>query len=78
MAHAGAKGRVHALFTARQSSGDKPWLIDMDAKGDGLAAGFGEADRLLGATPRLRATASYAQDVLTVTGATLDLSLIHI
>jgi len=58
--HAGAKGSMVGTWSASQSSGDKPWLINADLKGANFAAGFGEIDRLLGLTPHLTGKLSYA------------------
>ncbi len=71
-AHAGARGRVLANWSASQASAGKPWSFGVDARGQGLAAGFGEADRLMGATPRLRADVDWIGDQLTVKSAALD------
>ncbi len=54
-AHAGAKGAISATWQASQSRSDSPWTFAFDARGDRFAAGFAEADRLLGASPRLTA-----------------------
>ncbi|HTI66464.1 MAG TPA: translocation/assembly module TamB domain-containing protein [Caulobacteraceae bacterium] len=57
-AHPGAKGRILANWTARQS-GANPWDLVFDAKGEAFATGWPELDRLLGPTPRLEGAASY-------------------
>jgi translocation and assembly module TamB len=54
VAHAGAKGVMTASWDAGQS-GTGPWKFGFDAGAKGFASGLGEADRLLGEAPRLKA-----------------------
>jgi translocation and assembly module TamB len=65
-AHPGAAGRVLAGWSARQS-GDKPWDLTFDARGEAFATGYPELDRLLGPTPRLTGAASYGGPGLVIT-----------
>ena len=71
-AHPGARGLVKAAWSASQGSGDKPWSFSFDAKGQDLAAGFGDLDHLLGAAPRLQVKAAYGADILSVASLSLD------
>ena len=57
-AHPGAAGVVKANWTARQQ-GQDPWRISADARGEALATGFPEVDRLLGQTPQLTLEGTY-------------------
>jgi len=72
VAHAGAHGLVKADWAASQGSASRPWSFSLDARGDTFAAGLGEADRLLGATPRLRVAGAIADGGVEVSSATLD------
>ncbi|HEX5777032.1 MAG TPA: translocation/assembly module TamB domain-containing protein [Caulobacteraceae bacterium] len=72
-AHAGAKGVVKMDWSASRRGGrGNPWQYDFDARGSDFAAGFSEFDRLMGTSPRLRATGSYSGGVITVARSTLD------
>jgi translocation and assembly module TamB len=71
-ARIGAKGRATAVWSASQGGRGKPWAFTVDAKGAGFATGFGELDRLLGATPRLKGKAEYSAGVVSVADAQLD------
>lgn len=70
-AHAGAKGLVKAAWTARQSL-RSPWSIAADAHGEGLATGFAEVDRLLGAKPQLTVDALWGPQGLTLSRAQIN------
>ncbi|MBQ1541494.1 MAG: translocation/assembly module TamB domain-containing protein [Caulobacteraceae bacterium] len=72
VAHKGAKGALRTDWSAAQSGANKPWTFTLDGRGVSFASGLGEADRLLGAAPRLKAAASYADGAVTVTKASLD------
>ncbi len=52
-ARPGAKGVLAAKFAAAQSGPAKPWNLSLDARGDGVALGYAEVDRLLGPKPTL-------------------------
>ena len=68
----GARGVLNASFQARQAGGGKPWGFTVDARGDRLATGMAQLDRLLGARPRLRMTADYGSNRLQIERAVLD------
>ncbi len=68
----GAKGGATASWSASQGGKDKPWVFSIDAKGNGLATGMAEVDRLLGAAPRLKGKAEYRSGVISVNQASLD------
>ncbi|MHB8529430.1 MAG: translocation/assembly module TamB domain-containing protein [Caulobacteraceae bacterium] len=71
-AHPGAKGVVRASWKASEAGQGKPWSFAFDAKASGFAAGFKEADRLLGPVPRLRAQGEYRDGGIALSTATLD------
>lgn len=52
-ARTGASGSASATWSAAQSAAGKPWVFDVDARGQRFASGYPELDRLLGAAPRL-------------------------
>lgn len=49
----GASGGLAGDVRARQARPGQPWVIAFDARGRRFATGYGQLDRLLGATPRL-------------------------
>jgi translocation and assembly module TamB len=57
-AKVGANGGATATWNAAQSAPGKPWTLGIDAKGEKLAFGYSELDRLLGGAPRLQAEGS--------------------
>ncbi|MBN9320439.1 MAG: translocation/assembly module TamB domain-containing protein, partial [Caulobacterales bacterium] len=70
--HQGAKGRLVGAWSATQGGGRKPWLITFDGKGADFALGFGEIDRLLGPTPRLRGRAAWIDNHFDIAEANLE------
>jgi len=68
----GARGVALGSWTASQAAASRPWSFGFDAKGQGLATGLGEADRLLGPAPRLRAQGQYRDGVVAIANSTLD------
>lgn len=71
-AHAGARGLLTATWSASQGAGDRPWVVSLNARGAGFAAGFDQLDRLLGAAPSLGLRASYQNGALTVAQSRLQ------
>ncbi len=71
-AHAAASGAVAATWRAGQSAPARPWTFTLDAKGERLATGYAEADRLLGATPRLTASGQWRDGELALATARLE------
>jgi translocation and assembly module TamB len=71
-AHAGARGVVKAAWSASQGGGERPWTLSLDARGEGLAAGFGDLDHLLGPAPRLTVKADWGKDALSLASLALD------
>ncbi|MCR5880057.1 translocation/assembly module TamB domain-containing protein [Phenylobacterium sp. J367] len=71
-ARPGASGQVTATWSANQGGAGKPWVFDVDARGEKFALGFAELDRLLGAAPRLSGQASWQDRRITVAKAALD------
>ena len=57
-ARAGAAGSAQASWSAAQAKAGQPWTFSLDARGDKLATGYPELDRLLGGKPQLKAQAS--------------------
>ena len=51
----GARGAFGGPITASSARSGAPWKISFDGRGQGLATGMAEIDRLLGQTPRLQA-----------------------
>jgi len=70
-AHQGARGIVKAAWSASQGAPGRPWSVSFDAAAQNFAAGLGEIDRLLGASPRLRAAADIRAGQIAVSSATL-------
>ena len=62
-AHPGAKGVMHAAWTAHEIGG-KPWSITADAQGEAFATGYPEVDHLLGPAPKLTAEATYGPSLI--------------
>ena len=71
-ARAGAHGGLDARWSAAQGRADQPWKFSVDATGDKLASGYAELDRLLGAKPKLSASATWDHGVIAVTKAELN------
>jgi translocation and assembly module TamB len=71
-AHAGAAGSTQAAWSASQGRAGQPWSFSLDARGDKLATGYPELDRLLGPKPALKAQADLQGRRLTVDKASLD------
>ncbi|MEO6339174.1 MAG: translocation/assembly module TamB domain-containing protein, partial [Caulobacteraceae bacterium] len=70
-ARPGAGGTVTASWTAGAGKGLPEWKFNFDAKGDGLATGVTEVDRLMGPAPRLVAEATWGPTGLGVASAEL-------
>lgn len=51
----GARGAFGGPISASSARSGAPWKIEFDGRGQGLATGMAEIDRLLGQTPRLQA-----------------------
>lgn len=73
----GATGGALANWNATQSGFGKPWIIGLDAKGEGLAMGYDQLDRLLGPAPRLKAQATLSSGEVAVSEASLDGAGMH-
>ncbi|HEX8570397.1 MAG TPA: translocation/assembly module TamB domain-containing protein [Caulobacteraceae bacterium] len=67
----GASGAVTGTFAASQGGGRRPWAFDLDVRGERLATGMAQLDRLLGARPRLEMAAEYGSGRLAVERAVL-------
>ena len=52
----GARGRFGGPISAAAARTGAPWRLTFDGRGQGLAVGMVELDRLLGTTPRLQVT----------------------
>jgi len=70
-ARAGAAGSAAASWTATQAKARQPWTFSVDARGDRLATGYPEIDRLLGPKPQLKAQANLDGRRLAVGSASL-------
>ena len=70
-ARAGASGSAQANWTATQGRAGQPWALNLEAKGDRLASGHSELDRLLGSRPQLKIQANLQQRRLAVGSASL-------
>lgn len=68
----GATGAVFVEGSAQKSGIAAPWKVSFDAKGDQLALGAAELDRLLGAKPTLTVEASWMSGRLSVTRSSLN------
>ena len=78
-ARSGAAGSAAANWSASQAKAGQPWTFTLDARGDKLATGYPELDRLLGGKPQLKAQANLQGRRLAVgqaslTGAALQAS----
>lgn len=71
-ARPGASGGLSLKWAASQSGAAAPWNLDLDARGEKLALGIAELDRLLGAQPRLQAKGSWQAGRLAIARANLD------
>jgi translocation and assembly module TamB len=70
-ARAGAAGSADASWSAAQTKAGQPWAFSLDARGDRLATGYPELDRLLGGKPQLKAEASLKDRRLAIGSAQL-------
>ena len=52
-AHQGVAGRLSATWRAVQPGLEKPWTVTSSIAGEGLSTGYGQLDRLIGASPKL-------------------------
>jgi translocation and assembly module TamB len=68
----GARGALTAEFDARRGGGDRPWSFSLDARGERLATGLAQLDRILGQRPRLQLAADYRDSRLQVERAVLE------
>lgn len=71
-ARPGATGGASVSWRLSQSRDRAPWQVDLDARGESLALGFAELDRLLGPQPRFKLDAAWQDNRLTVAEARLD------
>ena len=71
-AHAGAHGRLDARWSAVQGRAGEPWRFTLDAKGDKVASGYPELDRLFGPEPKLSMAATWRQGEIGVSKADLS------
>lgn len=71
-ARPGANGGLSASWSASQAGAGKPWTLGVDAQGDKFASGYAELDRLLGASPKLKAQAAVGAGEVAVSEASLD------
>lgn len=71
-AREGASGALAMTWRASQPRAGGPWAITLDARGQRLAIGMAEVDRLLGGQPRLEAQGTWQAGRLAVTRAALD------
>ncbi len=71
-ARPGAAGGASATWSAIQAGAGRPWTVTVDARGERLATGYAELDRLLGASPRLRGQANLDGQRIAISEATLD------
>ena len=71
-ARAGAAGAAQATWSAAQAKAGQPWTFSLDARGDRLATGYPELDRLLGGKPQLKAQANLQGRRLAVGSASLS------
>ncbi|WP_374471411.1 translocation/assembly module TamB domain-containing protein [Phenylobacterium sp.] len=71
-ARPGAAGQLTATWSANQGGAGRPWVFDVDARGQRFATGYAELDRLLGASPRLSGEASLQGRRVAVSRAALD------
>jgi len=71
-ARAGAAGSAQAAWSASQARAGQPWTFTLEARGERLATGYPELDRLLGRAPLLKAQANLQGRRLAVGAASLD------
>ncbi|RAK69236.1 translocation/assembly module TamB [Phenylobacterium kunshanense] len=71
-AREGASGALDMAWRASQARADGPWTITLDARGQRLALGMAELDRLLGGQPRLEAQGTWQAGRVAITRAALD------
>ncbi|HEY8004416.1 MAG TPA: translocation/assembly module TamB domain-containing protein, partial [Phenylobacterium sp.] len=71
-ARTGAAGSAQASWSAAQARAGQPWTFTIDARGERLATGYPEVDRLLGPGPRLKAQANLQGRRVAVGSASLD------
>ena len=76
-ARAGAAGSAQASWSAAQAKAGQPWTFSLDARGEKLATGYPEIDRLLGGEPRLKAQANLQGRRLAVGSANLTGSALN-
>ncbi len=69
---AGAAGGANLTWSASQARAGRPWSFTVDGRGERLATGMAELDRLLGASPRLRAQANWGRGRVQVAEASLE------
>ncbi len=67
-----ARGAANIGFRASQSREGAAWNVSLDARGDRLATGLAELDRLLGPQPRLQVQGDWLGGRLGVRKAALD------
>ncbi len=67
----GLRGHLDAAWTAGEAKGDKDWRFGLEAHAGALATGVPAADHFLGATPQLKAEASWGAGGLQVASAVL-------
>ncbi len=70
-ARAGAAGSAQASWSAAQAKAGQPWTFSLDARGDRMATGYPELDRLLGPKPELKAQANLQGRRLAIGSASL-------
>jgi translocation and assembly module TamB len=76
-ARPGADGGLSATWSAAQAGPGKRWTLDLDAQGARFASGYAELDRLLGASPRLKAQANVGGGEVALSEANLDGAALH-
>ena len=67
----GASGSILLVGSAQKTGVDSPWTVSFDGRGDQLALGVAELDRLLGPMPTLKAEASWQAGRLSVARSSL-------
>lgn len=71
-ARPGAAGSAQANWSAAQARAGQPWTFTLDARGERLATGYPELDRLIGSKPQIKAQANLQGRRLAVASASLD------
>lgn len=71
-ARVGASGGARATWRADQASAGAPWRLSVEARGENLALGYAELDRLLGASPKLDLAGTWGAGALALSRADLD------